>query len=283
MGIPDTQNDKPDSALKLTEVGIKNLKILMTIKRNGTIYKFTPVCNLYIDLPGNLRGAHLSRLVEAITGVLTKEAPSYHDSVEKMALTVLNKVFDKHTFTRAKITMDFDFGVVTKTPVSNKQTIEVYRVIVTCLKAKDYNEPFYQVSVIAKGNTACPHGLATSDGKMTHIQRAQGKLTVAGTIANIPTFESMIDIVESSFSSRTYSILKTEDEKVVIRNMYDNPNFCEDVTRNILSEAQAILVEKKGLKLDISAETISEESIHKHDVISRGEIKNGALPDTVRW
>ena len=283
MVVPDTQNDKPHSALKLTEVGIKNLKILMTIKRNGTIYKFTPVCDLYIDLPGNLRGAHLSRLVEAITAVLTKEAPSYHESVEKMALTVLNKVFDKHPFTRAKIKMDFDFGVVTKTPVSNKQTIEVYRVIVTCLKVKDYNEPFCQISVVSKGNTACPHGLATFNGRMTHIQRALGKLTVTGTISNIPTFESMINIVENTFSSRTYSILKIEDEKEVIKSMYDHPNFCEDVTRNILSEAQMVLVEKKGYEFNISAETISEESIHKHDVISRGEINNGALPDTVRW
>ena len=38
MASPDTQNDFPESALKLTEVGIKNLKILMTIKRNGTIF-----------------------------------------------------------------------------------------------------------------------------------------------------------------------------------------------------------------------------------------------------
>jgi GTP cyclohydrolase-4 len=255
----------------------------MTIERNGTIFKFIPICDLYIDLPENLKGAHLSRLVEAITAVLTREAPAYHESVEKMTVTVLNKVFEKHPFTRSKINLEFDFAVVTETPESKKQTIEVYRVKVTCIKSKDQPEPLFKVTVISRGNTACPHGLASSGGGKTHIQRAVGKLVVMGTEDNIPTFEDMIGIVENSFSSPTYSILKTVDEMAVINRMYENPSFCEDVTRRILAAAQDRFIVKEGKKLDIEAITISEESIHKHNVSSRGEIKNGIIPDSFIW
>jgi len=281
MTLPDTQNDQPETALKLTEVGIKNLKTLMTIEREGTVFKFIPLCNLYIDLARNLKGAHLSRLVEAVTTVLTREAPAHHESVERMAVTVLNRVFEKHPYQRARIALEFDFAVDMKTPESQKFTIEVYRIKVVCVKQKDLN-PFFKITAISRGNTACPHGLATSGGK-THIQRAVGKLTLIGTEDNIPTFEEMIDVVENSFSSRTYAILKTVDEVAVINRMYSNPSFCEDVTRKILASAQEQFVNAGGKKLDIEAETISEESIHKHDVASRGEINNRAVPDSFKW
>ncbi|MFW9995133.1 MAG: GTP cyclohydrolase, FolE2/MptA family [Candidatus Odinarchaeota archaeon] len=282
MVLPDTQNTKPEAALRLTEVGIQKLKTLMTIERNGTVFKFIPVCDLFIDLPENLKGAHLSRLVEAITAVLTREAPAYHESVERMAVTVLNKVFEKHPFIRAKISLEFDFAVVSMTPKSEKQSIEVYRIKVTCVKQKEHVDPYFRVTVTSRGNTACPHGLATSNGR-THIQRAVGMLTVMGIEENVPAFEEMIDVVENSFSSRTYSILKTVDEVAVINRMYENPSFCEDVTRRILAEAQNSFVKKTGRILDIEAKTISEESIHKHNVSSRGEIKNGAVPSTIKW
>jgi GTP cyclohydrolase FolE2 len=49
--------------------------------------------------------------------------------------------------------------------------------------------------------------------------------------------------------------------------MHDNPLFVEDVTRNLLLNAAQ---EFKELNLNIDATTTSLESIHKHNVISKG-------------
>ena len=51
--------------------------------------------------------------------------------------------------------------------------------------------------------------------------------------------------------------------------MFENPLFVEDVTRNLLLNSVNTFPDSD---LEISASTISLESIHKHNVISKGKI-----------
>ena len=106
--------------------------------------------------------------------------------------------------------------------------------------------------------------------KRTHVQRALGKLTAKGTLDQMPSFESMVDVLKKSFPSETFSILKTEDEQCVIDCMYENPMFVEDVCRSILARAKESF---SKLKLDLTVVVNSLESIHKHDVIAKGSTK----------
>jgi len=101
------------------------------------------------------------------------------------------------------------------------------------------------------------------------MQRAVGSLRVMGVTEDIPTFGDMIEVIERSFSSRTYSLLKLEDEMLVTKQMHDNPLFVEDVCRNILQNAKEKF---ETLTLEMFAEARSLESIHKHDVIAQGRI-----------
>jgi len=101
----------------------------------------------------------------------------------------------------------------------------------------------------------------------THVQRALGTLSLKGTLDDMPEFESIVDVLRKSFSAETFSILKTEDEQVVINRMYENPMFVEDVCRSILAKAKNNFKDKK---LDLTAIVKSLESIHKHDAIAKG-------------
>ena len=74
--------------------------------------------------------------------------------------------------------------------------------------------------------------------------------------------EDMIDVVESSFSHPTYTLLKTVDENAVVQGMFANPKFVEDVAREIFAKARERFSGK------IHVRVISNESIHKHDVIA---------------
>ncbi|MFX0093491.1 MAG: GTP cyclohydrolase, FolE2/MptA family [Candidatus Hodarchaeota archaeon] len=270
MGQIETQNMPPRSKFKLEKVGITNLKTLLVINRNGKMFRLIPTIKVTINLPSQIKGAHMSRIVESIQDTLHSELHP-HKSVEEMALDTLYRLEEKHDYDQAEIALKFDFAVPQKTPVSKKMTIEVYEVEVRTERIRMAGTGFHfshQISVTSKGNTVCPHSLANNNGK-THIQRAIGNLTVKGSHSEMPEFETLIDLIEGSFSSRTYSLLKTVDENHVVNQMFTHPYFVEDVCRNILNSAHSKF--QGNYELEISAKVVSEESIHKHDVIACGQ------------
>ena len=174
---------------------------------------------------------------------------------------------EKHPFSTATIILKFEFAWFLETPVTNKPTIEVYPIEFKSTYRND-NSVVHRATVNAYGNTACPHALTVAEGKRTHVQRAIGSLTAVGKSGSLPNFEDMIPVIENSFSSPTFSVLKTEDEAWVVKNMFERPYFCEDVTRNLLVNAD----KKFAGDINFHAFVRSEESIHKHDVIARGKI-----------
>jgi len=262
----DTQNEKPRHRIQLNKVGIKNLKTFLITERSGLRHHIIPTVEMTIDLPADLKGVHMSRFVESMTEVLSDEF-SVYKSVEDLQIHILEALQEKHHFSRGEVIFEFEFGYSSKTPVSKKRTWEVCDVTVKTVMEVD-KPVWHDIAVKVTGNTVCPHCMANNDG-LTHMQRACGTLRVAGVNEEIPTFGSMIDIIENSFSSKTYSILKLEDEKYVTKQMHDNPLFVEDVCRNILQGAKEAY---QDANLEVSAEARSLESIHKHDVIARGKL-----------
>ncbi|NHK32877.1 MAG: GTP cyclohydrolase I FolE2 [Asgard group archaeon] len=266
----ETQNEKPKVEISLDYVGITNFKTLLVITRNGKTFHLTPTIEATINLPADIKGVHMSRISESVVEIINDERNA-HNSVEELSLQVLKKLQEKHPYTQAHLTMNFDFFYETKTPISKKKTFEVVNVTVKTWAEMDKK---YLVGIIVEyiGNTVCPHAMENSPEKRTHIQRALGKLSVKGTLDQMPSFESMVEILKTSFPAETFSILKTEDEQSIIDCMYNNPMFVEDVCRNILAKAKETYKDKK---LELEAIAKSLESIHKHDVLAKGSAKTG--------
>jgi GTP cyclohydrolase-4 len=264
-----TQDKEPEYQVYLTNVGIKNLKTFIKIKRDSKQYRFITDVEVVVDLKSHLKGVHMSRLVESVTEILTDETNDEAVSFEELNERVLKKLFHKLPYEKSHIIMRFEFAHETKTPISNRKSIEVYPIQIHTICNGNSNDIHY-LTVKASGNTACPHALAVAEGKRTHVQRAISSLTVSGHREQIPKIEEMIEILESSFSSPTFSVLKTVDEAWVVERMFENPLFVEDVCRTLLNKADKAFPDKK---INISAEVVSEESIHKHDVVARGSIK----------
>ena len=264
----ETQNEKPENEISLDYVGITNFKTLLVITREGKTFHLTPVIEATINLPAEIKGAHMSRISESVVEIINDERNA-HNSVEELSLQVLTILKEKHPYTQAHLSMNFDFFYETKTPVSKKKTFEVTNVTVETWK-EEGKEDIVAISVEYMGNTVCPHAMENNPDRRTHVQRALGKLTAKGKLEEMPSFESMVDVLRNSFPSETYSILKTEDEQCVIDCMYDNPMFVEDVCRSILAKAKEKFKDKK---LELTAIANSLESIHKHDVIAKGSAK----------
>ncbi len=247
-------------------MGVKNLKTFIVTERSGVRHHILPEVEITIDLPADLKGVHMSRLVESMTEELSDQF-RVHSSLEEVQIKVLDGLSEKHDFKRGEIKFDFEFGYTSKTPVSKKRTWEVCDVSASTIKEE--GRPFiHEVEVRVIGNTVCPHCMANNEG-LTHIQRAIGSLRVKGGTMDIPNYGAMIEVVESSFSSKTYSLLKLEDEVHVTKAMHDNPLLVEDVCRNILQHARERFADRN---LEMFAEARSLESIHKHDVIAQGRV-----------
>lgn len=264
--VIDTQNERPKHRIQLKKVGIKGLKTFFITEKGGLRHHYIPTVELTIDLPAEIKGIHMSRLVESMTEIISDEF-SVHPSVEELQIRILEALAEKHNCQRGEVKFDFEFGYETRTPASNIRTWEVCDVTaITINEAEKQIQHSIEVRVI--GNTVCPHCMANNEG-LTHMQRAIGALRVVGVTDQIPKYGEMIEAIEKSFSSPTYSLLKLEDEMHVTKQMHDNPLFVEDVCRNILQHAKEKFEEHV---LEIYATATSLESIHKHDVIAEGKI-----------
>jgi GTP cyclohydrolase-4 len=264
----ETQNEEPTEQISLDFVGITNFKTLLVIKRNGRTIHLIPQIEATINLPANLKGVHMSRICESVVEIINDERNA-HNSVEELSLQVLKRLKKKHPYTRAHISLNFDFFYEATTPISKKNTFEVTNVTVQAWVEIE-REDIVEIAVEYIGNTVCPHAMENNPENRTHVQRALGQLSAKGTVDQMPSFESMVEVLRSSFPAETYSVLKTEDEQEVINCMYENPMFVEDVCRSILAKAKE-RYQNKRLSLGVIVKSL--ESIHKHDVIAKGSAK----------
>ncbi|WP_457742670.1 GTP cyclohydrolase IV [Thermococcus sp.] len=260
----ETQEEVPEIREPLRRVGITNLRSVAKINWKGKVYTFLPLFEVTIDVPAEKKGIHMSRLVESITGAMSEaveeEVKEAHTSLEELGRAIIKRLEGKHPHKRAEVWIKTHLIIPRQTPASGKVSYEPYDVEVGVIKNEDGTfEKVLKVKVI--GNTVCPHAMANNDGK-THIQRAIGELEVRTAFDEEITLEDMIDVVESSFSHPTYTLLKTVDENAVVQGMYRNPKFVEDVAREIFVKARGKFRGK------IHVRVVSNESIHKHDVIA---------------
>ncbi|MBU7014862.1 MAG: GTP cyclohydrolase I FolE2 [Theionarchaea archaeon] len=262
--MKDTQDLLPEHPITLEKVGIVNLKTLIRIDRHGREFRHIPTITIHVDLDEQRKGIHMSRLIESVTELLEEEVAEKHRSLEEIGKDILEKLKLKHKFQKSGITIDSELPIYQKTPASKKDTIEIHGITVEVLHDGDAWSKILTVSVT--GNTACPHALSMNSGK-THIQRARGILRVETDFGSEIPLEDMVEVVEKSFSSRVYTLLKSDDESFVVSRMYENPLFVEDVCRNMLA-----LSRDRFLGCTIHATCISHESIHRHDVYAEGRV-----------
>ena len=260
------QDNKPRVEENLERVGVTNLKTIVMTNWKGARYNFVPTIELTLDLDKKRRGAHMSRLVESITETIEGEIEIRRGSLEEVEKAILEKLAGKHPYKKAQVSMETDLVIPRKTPKTGKTTMENYGIFVKVSSVEGKYSKTLRVDVI--GNTVCPHSMQQTHGK-AHIQRANVILELETAYDNPIELEDMIDCVEKAFPSEIYGLLKTEDEVYVVEKMFANPKFVEDVTREIIDSAK-----KRFKKCSIHVKTISQESIHRHDVIAEGSTRS---------
>lgn len=241
--------------------------------------------DLFVDLPASQKGSHMSRNLELVSEIIDENLKKPVSDLESFCAKTASLLLEKHeyaTFSEVRAEADYFLDV---TYPSGQIGSEPYTLIAEA-RANSKGELKKLIGVKVMGMTACPCAMEVIrklDARVkscpapTHNQRNIGTLMieVPGGTDDVDA-DDLISIVEQSFSSPTFSVLKRKEEAELVLEAHRKPKFVEDVVRDILR-----LVLKKYHRLPddvlLIARSESEESIHKHNAFAERVTTLGEL------
>jgi GTP cyclohydrolase I len=258
--VRDVQNMSDHRNIDIDKVGVKNVKypIVVLDKTNGTQHTIADI-NMYVSLPRNYKGTHMSRFVEILHAhknmINMKDFPS-----------ILREMKERLNAESAHMEVRFPYFIRKEAPVSGTPGYLEY----TCGFVGHMDEfgvmKDFTVSVSVPVTTLCPCSKEISDCG-AHNQR--GIVSVAVQFKRFFWIEDLIGIIEDCSSCDIYSVLKRQDEKYVTEKAFANPKFVEDVVRDV--------AERLGKEANITCFVIEAEnfeSIHNHSAYAYLERRN---------
>ncbi len=282
----DIQSTQDTREVPLQKVGVKNVRYpIQVLDKNRKTQTTTGTVNLFVNLPHNFKGTHMSRFIEVFH--------KHHNDISMSNfLEMLEEIRGKLDAERAFGRITFPYFIEKSAPVSKSAGLMEY----TCSyegevkisseqlaisngqgeslppgvqaslsptlpspRGKAPKTPVdskFFISIKVPIATLCPCSKAISDYG-AHNQRGVVKVKVL--YSKFFWIEDVISMIEECASTPLYSVLKRQDEKFVTEHAYDNPRFVEDVVREVY-----LGLKKMDFKwFTVEAET--EESIHFHN------------------
>jgi GTP cyclohydrolase-4 len=285
VDLPDVQSSPSLSNFKLTRVGVTGVKKLVYIKRPNR-KKAMPLVvkmDLFVDLPASQKGSHMSRNLELISDTMDSDIEKPFSDLESFCAHTAKLLLKKHeyaTFSEVKAEADY---FLERTYPSGSKGLEPFKLVAEA-RANGSGLVKKLIGVKVIGMTACPcaREVIKTLGKYKNIPPTHNQRNITTLLIEVPGEDKsvdandLIDIVEKSFSSPTYGLLKRKEEGKLVFDAHKNPKFVEDVVRDILS---SILKKYKNLPDDVIVvvRSESEESIHKHNAFAERVTTLGEL------
>jgi GTP cyclohydrolase I len=247
--MKDVQSQPDYRNIPIDKVGIKNLRYPITVRdrRDGFQHTIAAI-NMFVDLPHDNKGTHMSRFVELLH-LLRPEV-----SLKKFS-AILENMKAHLNAASAHLEMTFPYFIEKKAPVSTSPGLMDY----TCsiIGTSDPSGKIDLISeVVVPISSVCPCSMEISDNG-AHNQR--GEVRLSTRFKKFIWMEDMIELVERAASSEVFSVLKRVDEKYVTERAFANPKFVEDIVRDV---AKNLRDDDNITWFSVSAENF--ESIHNH-------------------
>ena len=257
--MKDVQSQPDYRNIPIDKVGIKNLRYPITVRDRREGFQHTiAAINMYVDLPHDNKGTHMSRFVELLH-LLRPEV-----SLEKFA-AILDNMKRHLNAASAHLEMTFPYFIEKKAPVSTSPGLMDY----TC-SIRGTSDPTGKVDLVSEVvvpiSSVCPCSMEISDIG-AHNQR--GEVRLSTRFKKFIWMEDMIELVEKSASCDVFSVLKRVDEKRVTEKAFGNPKFVEDIVRDV---AKRLNDDDNITWFSVSAENF--ESIHNHSAYASITSKN---------
>ncbi len=246
--IADVQSTPDTRHIAIDRVGIKAIRHpVIVADKGGGIQHTIAILNMYVNLPHNFKGTHMSRFVEILN---SREREISVESFE----SILREMVERLETDSGHIEMSFPYFINKSAPISRVKSLLDYEV--TFIGEIVKNEYIFTMKVIIPVTSLCPCSKEISSYG-AHNQRSHVSISVRTN--SFVWIEDMIRVAENNASCELYGLLKRPDEKYVTERAYDNPKFVEDIVRDIAdtlnrdNRIDAYVVESENF-----------ESIHNH-------------------
>lgn len=291
MTLPDVQALRSEHDFRLTRVGVTGVSKPVHIDRPGSraTHALHASFDVFVDLPAEQRGIHMSRNLEAITETLDRKVREPHSGLEWVVEEIARTLLDRHDYaTVAEVEAEATFFIERHTP-SGARTLEPYQLVA---RARAHREEGVRraIGVVVTGMTACPCAMETTkhileqesgaviEGapSVTHNQRNDTLLLLDVAEGHDVDARDLVDLVEESMSAPTFELLKRGDEARLVLQAHANPRFVEDVVREVLARVCKAYGHLPEDTL-VTVKSEAQESIHKHNAFAERVTTLGEL------
>ncbi|MBR0564641.1 GTP cyclohydrolase I FolE2 [Azoarcus sp. L1K30] len=247
--IPDVQSSVDRRQIAINKVGIKAVRHPIKVSdKSGGVQHTVATFNMYVGLPHNFKGTHMSRFLEILNG---NEREISVESFEPM----LREMVTRLEAETGHVEMNFPYFINKSAPVSGVQSLMDYDItfIGSIVEGGRYE---FTMKILVPVTSLCPCSKKIS-AYGAHNQRSH--VTVTATLNDHLWIEDVVQLVEGQASCEVYGLLKRPDEKYVTERAYDNPKFVEDMVRDV-----AGLLNSEPRIDAYAVESENFESIHNH-------------------
>ena len=204
--------------------------------------------DMYVGLPPDVKGTHMSRFVEILRDQAEPIGPG---PMRRLMDTMLARLGASSGF----IEMRFPYFIVKRAPVSGAPGMLDYDVSIRAASSPALGYRL-TLAVTAPVTSLCPCSKEISDYG-AHNQRSH--ITISAETEGDLWIEDLVRMAEQEASCEVFGVLKRADEKWVTERAYDNPKFVEDLVRDI-----ALRLDRDGRVVSYTVESENFESIHNH-------------------
>lgn len=248
VSLPDVQGASDRRQVFIDKVGVKDVTYPVTLKTPcGKGQTTVAKINMYVSLPAERKGTHMSRFLEVLNEYADGIRP---DSIVEMCRSLRERL----DAANAHLEMEFTYFIRKLAPVTQQPGLMDYTVRFIC-EANGADD--FIMSVTAPATSLCPCSKEISTFG-AHNQRCL--ITADVRFSGSMWIEDLVELLEASASCEVYSVLKRPDEKFVTEEAYNNPKFVEDIVRDL---AVALNRDDRILWYHIRSENF--ESIHSHN------------------
>ena len=264
--LSDIAKNAPSIKTTLNKVGVQSLPIQLKTKIFENELNLNGNISVAVQLDEFHRGVHMSRLIEKVVEFTDIKHEDILEAFEKLSTNIILSQGSKASY------IDFDgyfmlnkYTDITVKKYPVKFPLKISIININGNVSRDV-EVEYQIL------NACPCTKVTNE----ELFNEQGSHTQRGkVIIQVNHFEGNLkDIIHFCLEQQHLgSLLKREDELNLVREIYNRPEFCEDICRKIAD----LLLKKFSSTFKSSVVTvITEESIHPHNAFAQ-KIINGSL------
>ncbi len=249
LPIPDVQGSPDTRELPINRVGIKGIRHPVRVADRGVggVQHTVATFNMYVHLPHQFKGTHMSRFVEILNGHEREiSVESFRSILEEMVVRLEAEA--------GHIEMNFPYFINKAAPISGVQSLMDYDV--TFIGEIRDGKPLFTIKVVVPVTSLCPCSKKISDYG-AHNQRSH--VTISANTNTHVWIEDLVRVAEESASCELYGLLKRPDEKYVTERAYDNPKFVEDMVRDV---AARLNLDERIDSYVVESENF--ESIHNH-------------------